>query len=188
MQIEYECIHLKHNKMDILKMLTPEQFNSLTEKQLNILLGVKKSRTPELKALINQIEYITHYGIYYGATYISPKILEILFENLDETYYIIGKLHDGVYKDYKLFTYDDLSIYVNSTNDLNKMVYSNIAQLKLVGANGWLTTSNGPSHDKNIYNSIISKAKNVVAINPVLFRAFALFKGNIDEVNAFLTW
>lgn len=152
--------------MNILKKLSPEQISSLTPEQVNALLNIKKDKTHKLKSLVMELNYSEQYHNDYNAKKVTTKILEILLDNPDTTYYLIGKQQGN----YRLFTYPDLQMYVNSSNDLAKM-------------EGQCIIDNAT---KNKYISIILQAENVVVVNPILLKAYAIFKGNIDEVNEFL--
>ena len=189
--------------MDLLKILSPDQIASLTAEQLTAIIGIKKNRIPELKSLFLSLDYDSYGKL--GCKKepskenksIIQKILEILIEYSDKSFYIMcnQSIHKYSYADkdsdtdedsnnneypsnYKLFTEDEILDLVPK-NIIPKLFLANTRSL--INENAAKTGM----YD-NIHRFIINKTNNLHIISPHLLRIYGHFNDDSDKILNFI--
>lgn len=149
-------------------------------------------------------------GFFKNDKKIEQEILQLLQKNIDKQFYVIGKeysgcvtgrrtyLHINRLVEYKLFSQEDLLGFVNSADDLAKFIVDDVGYSNCY-LNNKLYESKSPysnyylnhrlhesiyDHPSQLQNKII--APNLHVLSPFLFKTFAHFNGNFEQVSKFL--
>lgn len=178
--------------MDLLRVLTPEQMQSLSAEQLTALGNIKKNRMPKLKSLIlsftrdNSIE---------ARCKMETKILRILCEYSEDTFYLLcthysdsktkihiidfdpevntGKFYQS---HYRLFTKDEI-IKLVPENMIDKLFLCKTKGLSL-----HVVTRTTAEHFVNLTR----KVNNLKILSTELLFAYAYFQPNFEVIYEFI--
>jgi hypothetical protein len=115
---------LLHNKMEVLKDLTPEQIHALSPECLQILLNNMNGDIAELKYICENVKYSSQWNSLLWENSELNRVGEILLKNKEINFYFLYLGEKGEPKLWKVYTEDEIKKIVPNNVNLNKICFS----------------------------------------------------------------